>query len=152
MDGAASMSRLASLLLALALGALSVPGCGAGAQPQLRVLSVERAPLAASRTVLLFVEVVNPAAQPMQLQRLEYTFASAGAAHPGGEVHLTRVIEPGASVVVEVPLSVEAASLPPGQHLTLAGRLFAEQDQLQRSFPVAAELALPAETAAGFVP
>lgn len=137
------MPRLVSLAVCLALAGLAAPGCGAAAHPELRVLSVEHGPPSASRTVLLFVEVVNPATQPMQLQRLEYSFAAAGAARPVSAVQLTRVVEAGASVVVEVPVTVDGAAWPAGQHLTLAGRLYAEQDQLQRSFPVVAEVALP---------
>ena len=133
--------RLASLALALA-ASLSVAGlgaCGASTQPQLKVLSVERSMRAPTGTVVVFVEVVNRDARPIRLQRLQYTFAAAGAPHAAGEVSVTRVVEPGAGVVVEVPVTVDE-TWPTGEPVTLAGRLYCEQDDLERSFAVTAEL------------
>jgi LEA14-like dessication related protein len=134
--------RLASLALAVA-ASLSVAACGASTQPQLKVLSVERSMRAPTGTVVVFVEVVNRDARPIRLQRLQYTFAAAGASHAAGEVSVTRVVEPGAGVVVEVPLTIDD-TWPAGEPVTLAGRLFCEQDDLERSFEVTAEL--PAST------
>jgi hypothetical protein len=130
--------RLASLLLAAA-ALLPLAACGVSTQPQLKVLAFER-PVRPSRPAILFVEVVNRDATPMRLQRLEYTFAAAGARRPGGEVSLARVVEPGGAVVVEVPVPPGEQPWPAGQRITIDGRLYAEQDELERSFPVTADL------------
>ncbi len=135
--------RLASLLLTVAAALATTGGlaaCGAASQPQLKVLSVERSGQPSTRSMVLFVEVTNRDARPMHLQRLEYTFAAAGAHHPGGEVSLTRVVEPGAAVVVEVPVAIDAQPWPVGERITMDGRLYCEQDQLVRSFPVTADV------------
>lgn len=141
-------SRLRVLLVSLAFGAVAAlggAGCGASTQPQLKVLSVERSVREPTRKVVLFVEVVNRADRPMHLQRLEYTFAAAGAQHPGGQVSLTRVVEPGGAVVVEVPVAIDRDTWAAGEQVTLAGRLFCEEDQLERSFPVTADVPAPAD-------
>lgn len=133
------MSRTSLHVAAVAL-VLAIAGCGAGRQPQLKVLSVERA-TTAPRDLVLFVEVMNPAARPLELERLQYRFERsvhvAGVAPVIGEVLLSRTVDAGAAVVVEVPLP-DDASLPRGEALLLAGRLFATQDQLRRSFDVRA--------------
>ncbi len=119
--------------------------CGASRQPQLKVLSVEQA-TSRPTDMVLFVEVVNPAGRPLELERLQYRFERsvhvAGVEPVRGEVELTRTVDPGASVVVEVPLPVDP-SLPRGEDLLLAGRLYATQDQLQRSFSVHARIETP---------
>lgn len=75
-----SFLRLHLARLALSLAALVAVGCGASTrQAQLNVLSVEQA-AAPDRDMVVYVEVVNNAARPMRLQRLQYTFASAGTA------------------------------------------------------------------------
>ncbi|HVV82233.1 MAG TPA: hypothetical protein VHE35_04110 [Kofleriaceae bacterium] len=135
------LAALPSVTFALAALASTLAACGAANQPQLKVLSVEPSVQAPTRNAIVFVEVVNRDERPMQLQRLEYTFAGSGTRRGGGEVSLTRVVEPGAGVVVEVPLSVDgSAPLQAGERLTLAGRLYCEQDQLVRSFPVTADV------------
>lgn len=131
---------------ALLVGGLSLggaAGCRASQQAQLNVLSVEKASTP-DRDMVVYVEVVNRAKRPMRLQRLQYTFAAAGAgaAASHGELELgRRLVEAGAAVVVEVPLPLADAAL--GGTLTLAGKLWAEQDQIMRSFAVAAEVATP---------
>lgn len=137
------MSPRAVLLVLVALASIALGACGASTQPQLKVLSVERSVREPTRAVVVFVEVVNRDARPMHLQRLQYTFAAAGARH-AGEVALTRVVEPGAAVVVEVPVPLEGAAWPEGERVTLDGRLYCEQDQLVKSFPVTADV--PADT------
>ena len=59
-----SRSRLHVVTVALAL---ALAACGAGRQPQLKVLSVESA-AARPSDMVLFVEVVNPAGRPLALQ------------------------------------------------------------------------------------
>ena len=133
-----SRSRLHVVTIALTLALVA---CGASRQPQLKVLSVESA-AARSSDMVLFVEVVNPAGRPLELHRLQYRFERsaqvAGVEPVHGEVKLARTVDPGAAIVVEVPLPIDDALR--GQALTLAGRLYATQDDLQRSFAVHAHV------------
>lgn len=141
--------RLAALLrTAFTRGALAcllaAAACGAGQQPQLKVLSVENTATAPRPAdMVLFVEVLNPAARPLELHRLQYRFEPsvqvAGVEPVHGEVLLSRTVDPGAAVVVEVPLPTDD-SLPLDEDLVLSGRLYATQDQLQRSFDVRARV------------
>ena len=134
--------HLAAALLAGAL-ALGGAGCRASQQAQLNVLSVEKA-ASPDRDMVVYVEVVNRAKRPMRLERLQYTFASAGAQTTQAEIQLgRRLVEAGSAVVVEVPLPVAASDAAMGTTLTLAGKLWAEQDEIVRSFAVAAEVATP---------
>jgi hypothetical protein len=97
------MSRSRLHVVAIVL-ALALAGCGAGRQPQLKVLSVE-APAARPRDMVLFVEVMNPAGRPLELQRLQCRFERsaqvAGVEPVHGEVKLARTVDPGAAIVVE---------------------------------------------------
>jgi hypothetical protein len=129
--------------LAAAL-AVAGGGCRASQQAQLNVLSVEKSARPSSDMVV-YVEVVNRARRPMRLQRLQYTFAAAGGTHsqPVSIELGRRLVEAGSAVVVEVPLTLADAAL--GTTLTLAGKLWAEQDEIVRSFAVAAEIATPSE-------
>jgi LEA14-like dessication related protein len=134
--------------LALALGVATALAAGAGcattSSPQLKVLAVEpQRRVVPERSVVLYVEVVNPASRPMRLQKLQYTFAAHGAAPAYGEVPLTRTIDAGAAVVVEVPVALGDNSLAPGETLTLRGKLYAELDRMVRTFPVSAEVPAP---------
>ncbi|MBZ0237519.1 MAG: hypothetical protein K8M05_34695 [Deltaproteobacteria bacterium] len=145
-----SLNRLhvASLLFAFA-ATFAAAGCGASHQAQLNVLSVEKA-TTPDKDMVVYVEVVNRAKRPMRLQRLQYTFAPAGSHAKNAQLELElelgeRLVEAGSAVVVEVPLPVADMAL--GETLTLAGRLWAEQDQILRSFSVAAEVATPVEQA-----
>lgn len=138
--------HLAATLLAGVL-ALGGSGCRAGQQAQLNVLSVEKA-ATPDRDMIVYVEVVNRAKRPMRLERLQYTFASAGARTTQAEIQLgRRLVEAGSAVVVEVPLplAMSATDGAMGTTLTLAGKLWAEQDEILRSFVVAAEVATPVE-------
>ncbi len=141
-----SRPRLHIVALALVLGLAGA--CASRGQPHLKVISVEQSAhraqrLETRRDMVLFVEVTNPAARPLRLQRLQYSFQSsvkvAGVAPITGEVILSRTVEGGAAVVVEVPLTLDEA-LPAGEEMTLAGRLYATQDELQRSFDVSAKI------------
>lgn len=146
-----SRTRLHAVALAVVL-ALS-GACASRGQPRLKVISVEQSAHrtartetsrnATSRNVILFVEVTNPAGRPLRLQRLQYSFQSsvkvAGVEPLYGEVILSRTVEGGAAIVVEVPLRLDEA-LPAGEEMTLAGRLYATQDELQRSFDVSAKI------------
>jgi len=132
----------------IACVALALVGCARSTPPTLNVLSIQRrAPRVAdrgpARTLIAYVEVVNPAPRPLTLQRLQYTFASAGAQSISNEVHLgAREVAAGAAVVVEVPLRFDEAP-PAGEPVTLSGRLWTEQDRIVRSFQVAVEAETP---------
>ena len=141
-----SASRLHRLALALGVAtALAAgAGCATTSSPQFKVLSVEPTRrIEPERSAVLYVEVVNSASRPMRLQKLQYSFAAHGAVPAHGEVRLTRTIDAGAAVVVEVPVSLGATSLTPGETLTLRGKLYAELDRMVRTFPVSAEVPAP---------
>lgn len=138
-----SFSRLHIALLSAVL----LTACPASHQAQLNVLSVEKA-TTPNKDMVVYVEVVNHAKRPMRLQRMQYTFAPAGSHAKNTRLELElplgqRLVEAGSAVVVEVPLPIADAAL--GETLTLAGKLWAEQDQILRSFVVAAEVATPVE-------
>lgn len=117
-----------SILLAIATG------CHTGRSAEVRVLGVHEAPAAH-----VFVQVRNPANRPMRLTRLDYTFASArGTTVSEGQIALARDIPGGQAAVVEVPLDTEAT-----ETLRLEGKLTAEQDQMVRTFKVAAQIQRP---------
>lgn len=126
------MVRVA-LVLALVLAA-SV-GCATSGSPELRVLGVQEA----RRHEVVFVQVTNPARQPMRLTKLQYTFASAGGLTVSeGEVDLERDVPAGQAVVVEVPLDAS-----PSEARTLRGTLTAELDEIVKIYKVSAELTPP---------
>jgi len=128
------------LSLRLALPLVFVAGltaCGGSGSASFRVVGVQQQ--APADGIVLHVQVVNRTAKAMRLQRLEYTFAGSGHA-----VALERrQIEPGAAVVVEVPIDFDEPTLSRGTHGTLKGRLFAELDQMIQSFPVTAQVGEP---------
>lgn len=107
----------------------------AGSNPQLRVLGVHDQ-IATQQQQVVFVQVTNPANHPLKLTKLEYTFAADGATVSTGEVPLERDVPAGAAVVVEVPL--DSSSDKP---MTLQGTLTTELDQVERTFPVQAQIA-----------
>jgi hypothetical protein len=131
--------HLATAVLFGALALASGSGCRASQQAQLNVLSVEKSASPTGDRVV-YVEVVNRARRPMRLQRLQYTFAASGNRGQLVELELgRRLVEAGSAVVVEVPLTMADAAL--GTTITLAGKLWAEQDEIVKSFAVAAEIA-----------
>jgi hypothetical protein len=114
-----------SVLLAIATG------CHTGRSAEVSVLGVHETPDAH-----VFVQVRNPANRPIRLTRLDYTFASArGATVSEGQIALAREIPAGAAAVLEVPLGTEST-----ENLRLEGTLTAEQDQIVRTFTVAAQI------------
>jgi LEA14-like dessication related protein len=126
------MSRLwISFTVALALALPLAAGCHPGRPPELRVLGVND--VVAHEVV--FVQVTNPASQPMRLTKLEYTFAADGATVSTGEMPLERDVPAGAAVVVEVPLVGDSS-----RAMTLQGVLTAELDQIVRTFQVQAQI------------
>lgn len=136
-----------ALLRTLALASFLVvsagaAGCAAQQRPSLRVVAVEKA---SSTKPVLLVQVTNPERRPIRLQRLEYTFASAGAEHKRrGEVLLSRDVAAGAAVVVEVPIELSE----PDDHgpFTLEGSLTALIDRIQRVYPITVPVTVPVTT------
>jgi LEA14-like dessication related protein len=124
------MPRFASFVIAVAL-VVGMSACHEVGSPQLRVLGVQNSP----RRDVVFVQVTNPASRPMRLTKLDYTFAADGATVSTGELTLARDVEPGAAVVVEVPLEER-----PTKPMTLHGELTAELDQIVRIFSVQAQI------------
>lgn len=90
------------------------------------------------RHEVVFVEVTNPAARPMKLTKLEYTFAASGSPVATGEVSLSRDVPGNASVVLEVPL--DATTTSPSGPVQLDGALTAEVDDITRRFHISAEI------------
>jgi hypothetical protein len=137
-----SLTRLliiASTCLGLGLG---LAACAGPKRPQLKVLGVEQSQRAYDgRQIKLFVEVTNYAKRPMHLQRLEYRFGPAGShtEQARGSVRLSRTIEAGSAVVVEVPIIVDPDLLT-ADNLELRGELITEQDQVFRAYPVKSDI------------
>ncbi|HLL25639.1 MAG TPA: hypothetical protein VK427_26060 [Kofleriaceae bacterium] len=119
--------------LAVALLLVFAVGCHSAKRPDLRVLGME-----ARTGDVVYVQVTNPASRPMRLTKLQYRFASSGGSTVSqGEVALgEREVQPGAAIVVEIPLDVPAS----GDGVTLRGNLIAEQDHIIKSFKVSARL------------
>jgi hypothetical protein len=113
--------------------ALVTAACNAHTSPQLRVLGVNNAP---TREVV-FVQVTNPAASPMRLTKLEYTFAAAGTTLSAGELPLERDVPAGSAVVVEVPFDSQDGARRP---MLLKGTLVAELDQMVHEFEISAQI------------
>jgi hypothetical protein len=131
-----SLIRLQAVLLLLTM-AVAV-GCGGGQRPQIKVLGIEQTDRpAAGREIKLFVEVTNYAKRPMHLERLEYQFGPSGSHtdEARGQISLSRTVEAGSAVVVEVPIVVDADLLM-SDDLELRGQLITEQDQIMRAYPV----------------
>ena len=148
------MSLVRLHLVALGLGLALAVGCGGSPKPQLKVLGIEQGEQAQKvgegRRIKLFVEVVNHARRPMRLQRFQYRFGPQGTDAARGEVTLSRTIEGGSAVVVEVPIDVDTEELSAGD-LQLRGKLITEQDQIVRSYSVQADVEDDAASSAGIV-
>lgn len=120
--------------LLVALLCLTAFACrSTGGTPELRVLGVNDTQV----HEVVFVQVTNPASQPLKLTKLEYTFAADGATLSTGEVPLEREVAAGAAVVVEVPLDAATND----KAMTLQGTLTGEIDQVVRTYPVEAQIA-----------
>ena len=120
------------------LVAAVVAACTPPAAAQLHVLGVQAAP---AHETVVFVQVLNRAARALRLSRIEYSFAAAGEAPTHREVELSRDVEAGGTVVVELPVEFDE---PTTTHvLKLDGLLFAQLDQLEQTFPVSATVSEP---------
>lgn len=120
--------------------AVLVAACASPQRPQLKVLGVEEGARGDDgHHIKLFVEVVNYAKRPMRLQRLQYEFGPEGAEAARGEVSLSRTVDAGSAIVVEVPILLDEAQDAEG--LQLRGQLITEQDEIIRAYPVSAQVA-----------
>jgi hypothetical protein len=105
-------------------------GCQSAARPELRVVG--------SRHEAVFVQVTNPASQPMRLSKLEYQFSSDDRTVYQDTLQLDEEVPAGEAIVVEVPLAPDAKDAK--QPMTLTGTLTAELDQIVRIFQVRAQV------------
>lgn len=110
------------------IAAFCVAACTPTKPLEVRVIGVADAP----RHEVVFVQVTNPAARPMRLTKLEYSFAAGAEKISHGTMDLAREVPAGAAVVVEIPLDTQA----PDKPMTLRGRLTAELDAIVRTFEV----------------
>ena len=132
-----SVTSMSSLRLhgLVTVAALALAACGSAQRPQLKVLGVDHS----DRSLHLFVEVTNYAKRPMRLQRLDYAFGPSGAADAAhGQVALSRTVDAGSAVVVDVPIDLAPGALGDAHDLELRGNLITEQDSVLRAYPVAA--------------
>ena len=129
--------------LAACLAAL-VAGCGGANKPRVNVLGVQETRAAPRNALLVFVEVVNPTSRALTLSRLEYRVRATSWFESAGQVRLARQIGAQSSAVVEISVPVErAASQEDGRiPYVLEGKLFAQEDRMERSWDVAVKGAL----------
>jgi hypothetical protein len=126
-------------LVALTVALLT--GCYAAVAPKFTVLGVQSSPArlrVGNRNNVVVVQVTNPIARPLRLQRLEYTFAAsqgASKAEQRGELLLARDIPASSAVVVEVPLDSDEHGA-----MTLTGRLYTQRDQVVTSYAISAQV------------
>src|SRR5262245_55420144 len=122
-------------LLSMAIAAILLVGC-AGGRPQVKALGVSQSRRAVdAKTLIVFVEVVNPSQSPLRLSRLEYQLEASSWFHSRGKVALQRSVGAGSSAVVEIP--VEASNdVPSGAAYALSGKLFARENRVERSWKV----------------
>ncbi len=123
-------------------------GCGS-AVPQVKVLGVSKAALAPSethsalgheRTLVVFVEVVNPSRRDLHLTRMEYQMAARPWLEAKGRVSLSREVGSQSTAVVEIPVSYSGArrgdDAPDSVPFQLEGKLFSLEQRVERSWNV----------------
>jgi len=131
---------LCSLLaLALALGAC------ASVSPQISVLGTAEYPV--EESTVLFVEVTNPTQRDLMLSSLRYQVTSPLWPAITGTALLTRAINAGSSAIIElaVPTPMPAAAV--SSPIRLDGRLFAKDQEIERSWRVSARGSLKVRSA-----
>ncbi len=139
------MTRSLLIALALVFPAVSAAGCAASS-PRLKVVGVSqeapptyaRSAETATRSLLVFVEVLNPTGRPLELSRFRYNVKATRWFDTGGDLRLTRTVRPHARAVLElrVPYSMPSITEPGGVPYTLEGRLYARENRRQRSWSV----------------
>jgi hypothetical protein len=134
---------LRGAFLAVCLAVLAT-GCNSATRPRVNVLGVQETRSAPRSALLVFVEVVNPTSRPLTLSRLQYRVSATSWFESAGQVRLTREVDAESSAVVEIPVPVErAASTDDGRiPYVLVGKLYAQEDGMERSWDVAVKGAL----------
>lgn len=98
---------------------------------------------AASKLLVVYVEVVNPTNRVVKLSRLDYRLRAPSWFDTEGRMPLSRPVGAGSSVVLEIPVALtKNGKWPHGAPYTLEGKLFGVQDQIERSWQVKASGAL----------
>jgi len=125
----------------LAAVAAATVACSPATGPQVKVLGVSQrtAPARPSsgRSMVVFLEVLNRAKNPIRLSRLEYSFSADGASRASkGDIALSRAIDGESAAIVEVPVEL-LSDLPDGT-FSLRGKLSAVQDRIVRTWNVQA--------------
>lgn len=140
-----SSRRKLWLLATLTVGMI---GCGS-AVPQVKVLGVSKAAkapgetdsaLRQERTLVVFVEVVNPSHRELHLTRMEYQMAARPWLEAKGRVSLSRAVASQSTAVVEIPVSYSDAGrggdAPDSVPFELQGKLFSLERRVERSWKV----------------
>ncbi len=144
---------------ALLLALISLAACGR-ATPRVEVLGVadahRRAPAPDREFAVVFLEVINPGKQSLDLAALRYRIDTEAWFQADGELRLSRVVGANAATIIEVP--VEMSTIPSGTgaalpadgsvSYTLEGTLFARADGAKRSWDVKARGVLSAHAVA----
>ncbi len=119
--------------------AVFAAGCGA-AGPRVSALGVSQGTHGAAEiepgTLLVFLEVVNPTERPLTLSRLEYHFDADAWFEAHGEVRLSRAVDAGDSVVIEVPVRIREPVTAQAGAYVLDGRLFGTDERVERQWNV----------------
>lgn len=143
-------ATLIQIAAALAFGLLClVSGCGSTA-PQMKILGVSKPKV--SRQLSVFIEVVNVSQRALMLSRLEYTLSTEKWFEADGALGLSKLVDAGESVIIEVPVTpvmakaVEASGAVP---YTLSARLVALADRVQRSWSIRVQGVLKEHAVAG---
>jgi hypothetical protein len=123
------MRRTHSLLTAIALAVVAA-GC-AGAAPTVKVLGVSEAGVVQSheddRKLSVYVQVVNPTRDEIQLSSLEYTLAAKSWFTSTGKVQLSRRLSADGAAVLELRVPFRQPAAGARIPYTLRGRLHANQ-------------------------
>lgn len=122
------MRSTSSTLIAVAV-AFAAIGCGSAA-PTVKVLGVSEAGkrtqvVTDDRQLSVYVQVVNPTKDELQLSRLDYTLAAESWFTSMGNVALSRRIRPDGATVLELRIPFEEPAAGAKIPYTLRGRLHA---------------------------
>ncbi|HET6610781.1 MAG TPA: hypothetical protein VFG83_02280 [Kofleriaceae bacterium] len=138
----------------MALGLVAMVACS-GPSPSIKVLGLSRATSESAaedgKLLVMFIEVVNPTAQEIRLDRFEYRLRAESWFNTRGKIPLSRAVNAGSSVVVEIPVAIDRGRLENKDHVpyVLTGQIWTREDQVERSWSVQAKGALDPRHAAG---
>lgn len=145
---------------------LVISGACSSTAPRVKVLGVSesrahtaRPPVRErERTLLVFLEVINPTGLALELSRLEYHFNAESWFSTDGAIALSRAVGADSAAVVEVPVRISSRDIPADALrvdedgnliFSLQGRLFARAGELERSWNVEVRGTLRAESLPG---